>query len=117
MAERELLVDLSQIDFDKPVATIDDIRRLNPQRFEMEQLTAIVHLDLENKLIIGYKDVSADEYWVRGHMPDYPLIFRVRQSFKGPTLPVPEIPTAVEAELSRLELGQRVKPGHQPAVY
>src|SRR5437667_11777919 len=40
----------------------------------MEQLTAIVHIDPANHLIVGYKDVLPDELWVRGHMPGYPLM-------------------------------------------
>jgi 3-hydroxyacyl-[acyl-carrier-protein] dehydratase len=40
----------------------------------MEQLTAIVHVDVGNNLIAGYKDVLPDEFWVRGHMPDDPLM-------------------------------------------
>jgi len=68
------LVDPASIDTSHILADQEAIRRSNPQRFEMEQLTAIVHLDPEEKLIIGYKDVSAEEFWVRGHMPDYPLM-------------------------------------------
>ena len=68
------LVDPTAIDTSRVLVDRDGIRATNPQRFEMEQLTAIVHLDLENKLIIGYKDVEPDEFWVRGHMPDYPLM-------------------------------------------
>src|SRR6185312_8563247 len=44
------------------------------QRFEMEQLTAIIALDPAKQMIIGYKDVRPDEFWVRGHMPDYALM-------------------------------------------
>ena len=40
----------------------------------MEQLTAIVHVDPEKHLVAGYKDVGNDEFWVRGHMPGYPLM-------------------------------------------
>jgi len=40
----------------------------------MEQLTAIVYVDPSQHLIAGYKDVTAEEFWVRGHMPDYPLM-------------------------------------------
>jgi 3-hydroxyacyl-[acyl-carrier-protein] dehydratase len=68
------LVDPAAIDTSRVLVDRDGIRTFNPQRFEMEQLTAIVHLDLENKLAIGYKDVEPDEFWVRGHMPDYPLM-------------------------------------------
>jgi 3-hydroxyacyl-[acyl-carrier-protein] dehydratase len=68
------LVDTAAIDTSRILVDREGIGRANPQRFEMQQLTAIVHMDLENKLIIGYKDVQPDEFWVRGHMPDYPLM-------------------------------------------
>ncbi len=68
------LFEMSQVNFDQVVADREEIHRYNPQRFEMEQLTAIVHLDPDKHLIIGYKDVAADEFWVRGHMPGYPLM-------------------------------------------
>jgi 3-hydroxyacyl-[acyl-carrier-protein] dehydratase len=68
------VVEPSTIDTSKVLYDLEGIRRGNPQRFEMEQLTAIVHLDTDAGLIIGYKDVGYDEFWVRGHMPDYPLM-------------------------------------------
>ena len=68
------LVDPTTIDTSRVIADLETIRQGNPQRFEMEQLTAIVRIDLDEKLVIGYKDVRPDEFWVRGHMPDYPLM-------------------------------------------
>jgi 3-hydroxyacyl-[acyl-carrier-protein] dehydratase len=68
------LVDPSTIDTSRVLADREAIHRYNPQRFEMEQITAIVLIDQKHKLIIGYKDVAADEFWVHGHMPDYPLL-------------------------------------------
>ncbi len=68
------LVDPASIDTSKVLIDREEIRRCNPQRYEMEQLTAIVRIDLENNVVIGYKDVEANEFWVRGHMPDYPLM-------------------------------------------
>ena len=68
------LVDPATIDTSRVLADREAIRQGNPQRFEMEQLTAIVFLDKADHLIIGYKDVVADEFWVRGHMPGYPLM-------------------------------------------
>ena len=64
----------SSIDCSRVVADRDAIHRANPQRFEMEQLTAIVLLDTQRQLIVGYKDVGLTEFWVRGHMPSYPLM-------------------------------------------
>jgi 3-hydroxyacyl-[acyl-carrier-protein] dehydratase len=74
VASKEFIFDLSTIDFDNVVADIDDIRRYNPQRYEMEQLTAIVYDDIERKLVVGYRDVAQDEFWARGHMPGMPLM-------------------------------------------
>ncbi len=70
----ELILDPAQIDTSRVLADREELRRVNPQRFEMEQLDAVVLLDLEQQLIVGYKDVRADEFWVRGHMPDFPLL-------------------------------------------
>lgn len=68
------VVDPATIDTSQTLFDLEEIRRLNPQRFEMVQLTAVVHLDKEEGLIVGYKDVSEDEFWVRGHLPGYPLM-------------------------------------------
>jgi 3-hydroxyacyl-[acyl-carrier-protein] dehydratase len=70
----ELILDPLKLDFGKVVATREQLRAVNPQRFEMEQLDGIVHLDRESHVIAGYKDVRDDEFWVRGHMPDFPLL-------------------------------------------
>ncbi len=37
----EPLYDLNALDFSNPIYNIEEIRAVNPQRFEMEQLTAI----------------------------------------------------------------------------
>jgi 3-hydroxyacyl-[acyl-carrier-protein] dehydratase len=68
------LLDPATIDSSRVLANREEIGRHNPQRFEMIQLTAIVLIDTEHKMVVGYKDVAADEFWVRGHMPDYPLL-------------------------------------------
>jgi len=72
--KKELLTDLSTIDFDHVVADIDEIRKYNPQRCEMEHLTAIVYEDSKNHICVGYKDVTPNEFWVQGHMPGMPLM-------------------------------------------
>ena len=71
---REPFYDPSQFDLEKPLFGIDEIRRVNPQRYEMEQLTAIVHVDHEKQGVVGYKDITENEFWVRGHMPGFPLM-------------------------------------------
>ena len=81
------LYDLAAFDFATPLFTIDEIRVVNPQRFEMEQLTAIVHVDPECHGVVGYKDVRPDEYWCRGHMPGFPLMPGVLQCEAAPSWP------------------------------
>jgi 3-hydroxyacyl-[acyl-carrier-protein] dehydratase len=71
---RDLILDPAGIDTDHIVADITEIRRINPQRFEMEQLTAVCHVDVERRICVGYKDITNDEFWVRGHMPGMPLM-------------------------------------------
>ena len=74
MADKQFLADLSKIDFDHIVADIEGIRQCNPQRYEMEQLTAVVYENIDEKLCVGYKDLRPDEFWARGHMPGMPLM-------------------------------------------
>ncbi len=70
-----LLFDLSQIDLTKePVFDKEAIYKVNPQRFEMQQLDGILWYDRKKLLILGYKDVTEEEFWVRGHIPDRPLM-------------------------------------------
>ena len=74
MAKKELILDFSEYDLNHVVADVEAIRRYNPQRFEMEQLTAICHEDPQRNICVGYKDLTPNEFWVRGHMPGMPLM-------------------------------------------
>jgi 3-hydroxyacyl-[acyl-carrier-protein] dehydratase len=71
---KDFIVDPATLNFDRILADIDEIRRWNPQRFEMEQLTAIIHEDPARNICVGYKDLTDQEFWVRGHMPGMPLM-------------------------------------------
>jgi 3-hydroxyacyl-[acyl-carrier-protein] dehydratase len=70
-----LLFDISEIDlhaepmFDKTV-----VCDINPQRYEMQQLDAILWVDPDRHLLLGYKDVTDHEFWVKGHIPGRPLM-------------------------------------------
>ena len=74
MAKKPKILDFSAYDTNRVVADIEEIRRYNPQRFEMEQLTAICYEDAQNNICVGYKDLGPDEFWARGHMPGMPLM-------------------------------------------
>jgi 3-hydroxyacyl-[acyl-carrier-protein] dehydratase len=74
VAGKDLILDFSDYDLNTVVADIEQIRRINPQRYEMEQLTAIVLEDGVRRIGVGYKDVTDQEFWCRGHMPGMPLM-------------------------------------------
>ena len=70
-----LLFDLSSIDLaENPIFDKKAISTVNLQSFEMQQLDGILWYDKEKFLILGYKDVTEEEFWVRGHIPDRPLM-------------------------------------------
>ncbi|NMC20587.1 MAG: beta-hydroxyacyl-ACP dehydratase [Thermogutta sp.] len=74
MAKKPFILDPAQIDTETVIADIHEIRKYNPQRFEMEQLTAICYDDPQQAVCVGYKDLTADEFWARGHFPGMPLM-------------------------------------------
>ncbi|MBN1852297.1 MAG: beta-hydroxyacyl-ACP dehydratase [Pirellulales bacterium] len=74
MAAKDLIIDFSEYNLNHIVADLEEIRRYNPQRYEMEQLTAIVYDDSERNISVGYKDIGENEFWIRGHMPGMPLM-------------------------------------------
>ncbi len=69
-----LLFDISKIDLNQVVFDKKAIQEVNPQRFEMNQLDAVIWYDKEKFLILGYKDITDKEFWVRGHIPSRPLM-------------------------------------------
>ena len=54
---QKLLLDLTTVDLEKVEHTIDDIRKVNPHRFEFEQLTAILRFRPAEKTIVGLRAV------------------------------------------------------------
>jgi 3-hydroxyacyl-[acyl-carrier-protein] dehydratase len=68
------LYDLSALDLNKIQVPIEGIRAVIPQRFEMEMITGIVHIDDENNTIVGVKEITENDFWARGHIPGRPLM-------------------------------------------
>ena len=69
----KLLYDITSVDLEKVTIPLEEIRKINPQRFEMEQLSGILMIDQQQGFIIGYKDIQHDEFWIRGHIPGRPI--------------------------------------------
>ncbi len=71
----KLLFDLSEIDLTGDLLfTKDQILEVNPQNYEMQQLDGILWYNTDDRLVLGYKDVTDDEFWIRGHIPGRPLM-------------------------------------------
>ena len=69
------LFSLSKIDLHaEPLFDRQAICKVNLQRLEMQQLDGVLWYDKEKFLILGYKDVTENEFWVRGHIPGRPLM-------------------------------------------
>jgi 3-hydroxyacyl-[acyl-carrier-protein] dehydratase len=70
----EAIFDVTTVDLSHVLADRAAIRAYNLQRLEMEHLDAIVLIDPSRNLIVGYKDVRPNEFWVPGHFPNMPLM-------------------------------------------
>jgi 3-hydroxyacyl-[acyl-carrier-protein] dehydratase len=67
-------IDWNTLDFARPLADRTAIDSINSHRHEMVLLTGVLTIDSAKKIIVGYKDVTSDEFWVRGHFPDFPVM-------------------------------------------
>lgn len=70
-----LLFDVSQFDLNaEPMYDKKAICQINPQQYEMQQLDGILWYDQGEHMVLGYKDVTDKEFWIRGHIPGRPLM-------------------------------------------
>jgi len=67
------IVPLENVDLENILHDRTAIRKINPHRHEMEQIDAICLMDPENYVVVGYRDIRDDEFWVRGHIPGRPI--------------------------------------------
>jgi 3-hydroxyacyl-[acyl-carrier-protein] dehydratase len=70
----QYLVPPNEIDVTRIEVPMEEVRKFNQQRFEMEQLSGILRYDPEQGICIGLRHVKPDEFWVRGHVPGRPLL-------------------------------------------
>ncbi|MDP6839245.1 MAG: 3-hydroxyacyl-ACP dehydratase FabZ family protein [Planctomycetota bacterium] len=69
----ESLIDFDALALDETVASRDELRELIQQRHEFEMLDGLVHEAPDTPLLVAYKDIRADDWWARGHIPGRPL--------------------------------------------
>ena len=66
-------VDLTKYDLNGCKISKEEIKKILPHRFEFEQLDAILDYNIDEKVFIGVRQLSPDDFWVRGHVPGMPL--------------------------------------------
>jgi len=69
----EPILDVSSIDFSRPMFSRADIERVNPHRGVMALLDAVVWVDEGNQNGVAVKHVRGDEFWASGHIPGLPI--------------------------------------------
>ena len=69
-----LLFDLAEIDLTKVAFDKGAVAEVNPQSYEMSQLDGVIWADRDKLLFLGYKDVTENEFWIRGHIPGRPIM-------------------------------------------
>ena len=74
LSKKAVIVDPSRYDLSKPLVDIETIRKYNKQRYEMEQISAVVYENMDEVACVGYKDITENDFWVRGHMPEFALM-------------------------------------------
>lgn len=67
------VLDLSKLNPNRVIADKAAIYKINPHAYEFQLLDGIYHLDHATGEIAGYRDCTADEFWVRGHIPGRPI--------------------------------------------
>lgn len=74
MPESTPLIDFSEFNIDHVVADRAALEQQIPQRFEMSQLDGVLFEAEDPLRAVGYKHITEDEFWIRGHMPEFPLM-------------------------------------------
>ena len=69
---KEAVVDFSKFESGELVGDLQAVLDTNPHRHEMRLLDGILYHDEQHA--VGFRDVGHDEFWVRGHFPDRPLM-------------------------------------------
>ncbi|MDA1263790.1 MAG: beta-hydroxyacyl-ACP dehydratase [Planctomycetota bacterium] len=67
------LIDFTEIDLSRTVVGREDLLGYLRQRNRFEMLDGIVHVDLEGKVLVGYKDIKQDDWWAEDHIPGRPM--------------------------------------------
>jgi len=69
----ETFVDLQSLDLDRTLYGRADLDRRLAQRGTFQVVDRIVHEDVEGGVIVGVKEIRADDWWAADHIPGRPM--------------------------------------------
>ena len=69
----EPLIDFEKTDLARVVATREDVLEKIRQRGRFALLDGILQIGGEKGLIVGFKDIRADDWWASDHIPGRPI--------------------------------------------
>ncbi len=68
------LLDLSTLDLSRTVYQREDMQRILKQRGRFSVVDGVLHLDPpRSDFVVGYVDVSAEDWWATDHIPGRPI--------------------------------------------
>lgn len=67
------IFDFDAIDLSQTVVGREQLDRFLRQRNRFEMLDGILHEDVEGKVIVGFKEIRADDWWAADHIPGRPM--------------------------------------------
>jgi len=71
---KNTIIDITSIDLTGHFASREAISKQNPHRFEMALLDEVVWASADLKQGVAVWRVRPDEFWIRGHFPQKPLL-------------------------------------------
>lgn len=69
-----LLVDLEQVDVKNVYLSKKQVYEYLPHAYEFQLLDTICYFNRETHSMVSCIDIPADAWWIRGHVPDKPLL-------------------------------------------
>jgi 3-hydroxyacyl-[acyl-carrier-protein] dehydratase len=70
---RDTFIDFDALDLSRDVVTKAEVLEVLKQRGRFEQVDGILHLDGPGGWIVGYKNITAGDWWTHDHIPGRPL--------------------------------------------
>ena len=67
------IIDFDAIDLSEIVATRDELAVFLKQRGRFAMLDGILYENVEQQVVVGFKEIRSDDWWTEDHIPGRPL--------------------------------------------